>query len=887
MAGPNFWAEDFYAEELFVEDFWADQFATPPIPTPAGIKARPVQPYSVVEIDLPFCIHTYGVLPCTAKLGGTVTVNIANIEATLVPFVGYQFTITTSNPHELVEFGFVDLSGIVGSDDFDLNGERAVTFINSPTSFRIAYDGGFVAPTGSYTSGGSFVSSVANATGFKKCFNTIRTCQDRPHFLPETKTLRFCEPNVDQTFTKDSQPVVMIPSVAAINVTPSVLKPGVDIGVRESVKIGFKDHPHSDAGLDKYIEDRDYDPYQQGTFWSKLRARHVSLEGFALRVIRGQVGDDLNEADVYNYVVDSIVGQGENCSVSAKDFLILTDKKKAQCPRISNGVLSADIDANDTTITLLPIGVGDAEYPLTGKVAIGGEEVVSFTRAGDVLTVVRGRSNTVPDDHKEGDIVQLVKIYEPQGPADIIYNLLTQFCPGIDTDWINANEWEVEVDQYVGRLYSAEIAEPTSVVTLINELIEQVGLVFWADPLTQQIRLRSLRPVTTSSKIYSEDQIMPSLRVTEQTQLRVSEVWTYYGQRNPLEQLDEPSNFTAAIASIDANATQDYQHPAIKKVFSRWIASNNRAAAARLNGVILARYRDPPRKFDFELFSTIEEVPTLAAGVQVRSHQLQDDEGAQVNVPVQITSIEVAEDQFTVAAQEAIFVEQDDLETVKLLFIDDVVLNLNMRELHDEIYLPPNSGDQVRAIIGATGLVGSAKASRISFDVGEWPEGVSLELIVNEGGEIIGKGGNAGNVPSSLGAAEKGGTAFRTRVPITIKNSGKIRGGGGGGGPGGGINVGVDPAIVIKGGGGGGGAGHKTGFGGQVGGDPGKFSQGGDPGSYSNGVASSTGGEGGAPGQPGASGNTGLPGGEAGTAIDGDSFVTYDPAGTITGPRIN
>jgi hypothetical protein len=883
----NFWLEDLFADDLFADGFWADQFSTPPIPTPAGIKARPIQPFAVIEVDIPLCTRTYGVAPCTAKLGGTVTVNVLSITSVFIAFHGYNFRIVTATPHNFVDVGKVTFSGIVATGDFDINGEHDVVFIESPTQFRVAWSGGFVAPTGSYSSGGSFVSSIANATGFKKCFNTIRTCQDRLNFESEVKTLRFAEPNGDpgMVYTKDSQPVVVIPSVQGISVTPSVLRPGIDIGQRETVRVSFRDHPHSDAGLDKYIDERDYDPFQQGTFWGKQRARHVSFEGFPLRLLRGHAGDDLSEATVYHYVVDGITGQAESVSISAKDFLTLTDQKKAQCPRISNGVLDADIDEIVTSITLLPIGVGDAEYPLSGKIAIGGEEVCAFTRSGDDMTIVRAQSGTEASEHKEGDIVQLVKVYEAQAPSDIIYNLLTEFTPGIDPTWIDAAEWQAEVDEYVGRLYSAEIAEPTSVVTLINELVAQVGLVFWADPVTQRIQLRSLRPVASGANSYDEDEVMPGLKIQEQTQLRISAVWTYYGQRNPLEPVDEPSNYRAAIASNDAKASQDYPEPAIKKIFSRWIASNNRAAAARLNSVQLSRYRDPPRKFSFELYSSVVTKPVLGGGYQITSWMLQDDTGMMAPAPIQITSLEPREDGYTIDAQEAIFVEQDELEGVKLIFIDDIVLNVNLRDLFDLTYLPPTSADVVRVIVGSTAIVGSNDVDTPSMRVGNWPEGLDLTIVVNPGGWIVGRGGNGGSVGGG-GGAQAGGTALRTRFPIKIINNGNIAGGGGGGGQGQGINIGVDPAIEFKGAGGGGGSGHVPGFGGSLGGQPGTFTEGGEGGVYLAQGSSSIGGDGGAPGEAGATGN-GPAGGAAGVAIDGESFVTYEPEGEIAGGRIN
>ena len=715
-------------------------------------------------------------------------------------------------------------------------------------------------------------------TGTKKCFNTIRTCQDRANFTPSPLTLRFCMPAGDVEFTRLGQPVVVIPSIKSVGVTPAIINPGVDVGTRETVRVVFEEHPHSDAGLDKYLDDRDYDPFQRGTFFAKLRARNPSLEGYALRMLIGEEGDALEDMTTYNYVIDSMSGLGEQVTIVAKDVLILADKKKAQAPRISNGVLAANITDVQTSAVLEPAGIGNAEYPASGKVAIGGKEVCTFTRSGDTLTLTRGQSGTDPDEHDEGDIVQLVLIYESEEPSTIINDLLVTYTPGIDASWINTSEWATEVDEYIGRLYSAEIADPTSVVDLLNELIEQVGLVFWWDAIALQLRLRSLRPVSAEAKIYNEDHTLATtFRATEQPGKRISEAWTYYGLRNPLEPIDEARNYRAAIATIDANADLDYEQPAIKKVFSRWIASNNRAAASRLNSMLLSRFRDAPRKFTFALYATIDEAPTLGGGFQVQAWSLQDDTGVVAPVPAQVTSIEPREDRYIVDAQESIFAPQDDLETAKVIFIDENTQDANLRSLHDQIYSEPQEYDIIRCII-REGVIAGA------FVIGDWPEFVDITIINN--GRIQGAGGRGASLDPGPGSTT-GGTALYTRQPITIENNGQIWGGGGGGGIGRLINVGTqeNPSYVSAGGGGG--AGYAPGSGGQYNGSVGTTESGGAGGELSI-VVTSRGGNGGGPASAGLAGNDASSSpGAAGLAVDGESYITWTTEGAILGARVN
>src|SRR5690606_16257951 len=134
---------------------------------------------------------------------------------------------------------------------------------------------------------------------------------------------------------------------------------------------------------------------------------------------------------------------------------------------------------------------------------------------------------------------------------------------------------------------------------------------------------------------------------TEQPGKRASEVWTYFALRNPLEKLDDPQNYRRVLVTVDPTAEADYGQPAIRKVFSRWIAINNRPAASRLNSQLLSRFRDPPRKFRVDLFRTSQEL-LLGQGVHLRHWSLQDEGGAPVTAPAQVISIEAEEDVYSV-----------------------------------------------------------------------------------------------------------------------------------------------------------------------------------------------------------------------------------------------
>lgn len=670
-----------------------------------------------------------------------------------------------------------------------------------------------------------------------------------------TETFRF-------TYAQEEVLFDSIPSLIGVSVSPQVVDPGVSIGVRASVSVSIHDFPYPLAGT----------AFESGSFFGKLRARRHSLQGLPLRVIRGEAGQSLAEMVTEHYVIESLSRSGERVSIKAKDILKLADGDRSQAPAVSTGRLLFALDDVETELTLTPIGIGDAEYPASGKLALGGNEIVSFTRSGDVFTIVRAQSNTEAQEHDEDEVAQLVLEYAGESPADLVYDLLTNYTD-INSDWLPLAEWQTDINEYIARLYSAEIAEPTPVKTLLNELIEQTGLVMWWDAIAQRVRLKSLRPVTGARLIDANEMLADSFRFTEQPGKHAHAIWTYFALSNPLEKLDDTQNYRSSVVTLDPDYDPDVDGPlAIRKVYSRWIAINNRPAASRLNSLLLSRYRDPPRKFSFDLFRT-SDAPALGQGLNIEHWTLQDEDGAETPASVQVTSLEFADDRYVVDAEEMIFSEvldPDDPGTARLILIDSDSYNLNLRTLHDSFYSAPESGDEVLCIIGTGVKVGSTSVATPAFHVGSWPDGVTITLRVN--GRIQGRGGNGGDA---------GGAALYTREAITLTNNGQIYGGGGGGGSHF-YSDGPLPEVTVVGGGGG------AGF------DPGqpgasfRTAARGAPGTTESGGAGQSGsGAGGNPGQPGAASGSSAPGGAAGAAIDGHSFVTYDATGTIAGGQVN
>lgn len=710
-------------------------------------------------------------------------------------------------------------------------------------------------------------------TGPIKCFNSLKTCQDRPNFDNAPQTLRFVQK--DQALYAPAS-IQAIASLLSVQYEPGAISLGGDLGLRASLTLEFEDHPWGDTGPggDKYRTERPYDPSAQGSFWGKFRARQPFLRGRPLRLKRGLLGQTLMQMETRHFVIESFDGptpQGRYQLV-AKDVLKLADGDRAQAPTLSNGFLITAITDTDTAATMSPAGIGDEEYPASGYVAIGGTEICAFTRVGNALTLTRGQLGTDAQSHESQDRVQLVIRYEAQDPAIIIADLLENYA-GIAASYLPTTDWQTETSTYYGRLMTATIAEPTSVRELVSDIIEQAALAVWWDDLDQEVKLQVLRAITADADQFTPDTFMRgTLESFEQPDTRLSQVWVYFGQINPLEGKDDPDNYRSVAAVVDLEAEADYGSPAVKKIYSRFIPAFGRPIALQVASIQLGRFRDPPRSFKLEVHRLGPIQPQLGGGYQLEAWPLQDATGARALVPIQVTRLRPDVGRPRIEAQEVLFTDYE-VETDQVIIIDTNANDLNLRTIHGTLYPEAQNGDVVICTIEAGVVVGSTSAATPAFDIGSWNAGVSITLIVK--GRIQGKGGagGAGGFPTGSNGSV-GGPALYTRYAIDLDvDEGEIWGGGGGGGGG---NDGDNTT------GGGGGAGTEGGGGG--GGDlPGATGT-----ATAGGAAGGAGaGAGGGPGLAGAAGG-GTSGGAAGAAIDGVSYVTVtEGPGDRRGGEIN
>ena len=654
-------------------------------------------------------------------------------------------------------------------------------------------------------------------TGTAKCFNTRASCQDLSNFTNVPVTLRFAVASSYRPLDIE----VEAASIESVSYSPAIISLGEDLGQRSSLTVTFKDHRHSDTGPagDKYLADRDYtDPYSRGTYWGKFRTRNQFLRGRPMRLIQGLLGQTLAEMDTRHFVIESFDGPGLDgmFTITAKDVLKLADADRAQAPLLSQGSLNADINNAVTAAVLAPAGIGNSSYPASGYLNIGGKEIVGFTRSGDNLTITRAQFGTEATAHSAGDRLQVCLIYDAEDPADVIADLFETYA-SIPSSTIPLASWQAETAAYYRRLVSACIAEPTSVKKLVSELIQQCGLAIWPDDVENIIRLQVLRNIATDAERFDDSNIVAgSLRVREQPEKRISQVWTFFGLKTPLEPLDDPTSYRSVARLVDLDAEENYGQPAIKKIFSRWIPSGGLTIAERTNQIQLGRYVNAPRAFSYSLFRRGAETPTLGEGCRVLGLPMQDLTGAYENVPAQITRLNPGVGLWEVEATEVLFNSAyDEGDGTPTVIFDANELNVDLLTRFEDLFPAAEHGDTVDFYVNEGVIIGSSSTANPAMTVGSWPTqavtgnrtsgspiitGLSVDTATwaAVGQRVFGTGIPAGakilTVDSSsqitldTNASSGAGTSTALTVHTVILNlalRGRIQGKGGNGGQGG------------------------------------------------------------------------------------------------------
>lgn len=519
-----------------------------------------------------------------------------------------------------------------------------------------------------HPAGSALGGALCEAEGSEPCFNTWATCQDPDNFERGSKTYRFVEPLADLPLWLEA-----FPYLRDVSVRGTIINPGRSLGQRAQLDARLRGGKHHDRGIDPYAADRSYDPMLRGTMLGRFWARNRYYEGRPARLLRGdldrvEADGDLSSCEVRRYILDNVRHDGDEWRITCKDPLKLADGDRSLWPRHTGGELAADIPTLGTgsgvgAISVLPEGIGE-EYPASGFLRIN-DEIMAFTRVGDVFTVTRSPSvsgiwETTPDAHEEGDAVQLCQAYIDRPVWEVARELLIE-ASGMDPAFIDVAAWEQEFQDYLPtQRVTGMLAKPTRANTLLNELQQQTGHYLFWDERASLVRFKALRFPSTFETVQRLDDsasfIAGSISVSDRPEDRISRIIVAFGQRDPTASLEDEGNYRRYQIDTDEDAGSDNEYGAhrVETIFSRWHPVGSRPnvlAFARRLVVTFARVR---RSIDVDLAF---KDGGLSVGdlVDLVSRRIEDSTGAPLVLRGRVFSEAPRQNSIRVEIRESVF----------------------------------------------------------------------------------------------------------------------------------------------------------------------------------------------------------------------------------------
>lgn len=480
----------------------------------------------------------------------------------------------------------------------------------------------------------------------RKCFNTYATCPKsvRPNYTKTFITQRFTQNRINLPKGFRAYPAIEDNGISSFGSTVNLAGSDETMGAfgrRATVSIKLRDFPTTDRWFDRYVDGRKdgtaqidegpYDPYTRGTYFAKLKSRWPYYAGKNLRIIDAYLENGaVVDQRIRNYVITNIVGPDANGSVTieGKDVLALADDKKALYPKPSRGKTDRDITEDTGQVfSLTPAGIG-VEYPTSGYALIS-NEVVSFTRSGDTVTLTgRGLGGTVSTDHFGGDTFQEAKLLSDTRVDTFLSDLLINYA-NIDPSFIPTADWAEEVDTWLSSLkLHTIIAKPTGVTTLVNEL-GVLGISLWWDDVEQEIKLLANRPFF-NDPIYdiSDRNHIKSISQEDNDEDRLTQVHIYSVQTDVTKSVDDKANYDRIQVIVDTEAenTNAYGDTRVKEIFCRYFNQGADSILQIVGTRLLKRLNSSPTRYNILLDAKDRQIE-LGSVLNINSHIIQDETG--------------------------------------------------------------------------------------------------------------------------------------------------------------------------------------------------------------------------------------------------------------------
>jgi hypothetical protein len=202
------------------------------------------------------------------------------------------------------------------------------------------------------------------------------------------------------------------------------------------------------------------------------------------------------------------------------------------------------------------------------------------------------------------------------------------------------------------------ITEPTNVTDLLAEITQQAQFFIWWDEYSQTIKLKALRPPTEDPVLLNDFShlIEGASALAEHPEQRLSQVWVFFNQKNPTEELDREANYARVRirADLEAEAPAQFGESRIKKIFSRWLETEGQVL--QVTKRTLDRFRDNPRTLKVRVDAKDRAALRVGEVADIETRTVVDDRGLAVATRWQV--VEARED----PAGEAVMLELIEFE---------------------------------------------------------------------------------------------------------------------------------------------------------------------------------------------------------------------------------
>lgn len=291
-----------------------------------------------------------------------------------------------------------------------------------------------------------------------------------------------------------------------------------------------------------------------------------------------------------------------------------------------------------------------------------GDEVIRYTaKAGDVLSwpdaTHRAQFGTTRADHKADELVQLCRAFVNQSVPAVIEALYNE--AGLADAYIDLAQLAAEDANWLGSKANITtcITAPEKASDLLADLLIDLNAAAWWDAVAQKAKFRVNMPeISSSTQALTDDQfLLGSLKVERQESERITQAASYYELKSATADRKKEQNYLRADVYVDTDAqsANEYGDTRPDVRLSRWLTANNSLLTVGVVARRLARRRDAPMRFTFQLDP--RDAVTLGELRDITTRRVVGPDGQPKLTQVRIVKVEDVDGHQDVVAQSTAF----------------------------------------------------------------------------------------------------------------------------------------------------------------------------------------------------------------------------------------